>query len=143
MINQFDYKMKYLLKKDVDIINSNLVNGLDKEVFNLYYVEKLSKLQIRKKLKLGQEKLDNILEELTDKIILIPEMGLKFDVYTASKTRLVARCALLGKSDDYIRFCIYAYHDKLTKREIADKMCLDIDTVRKYRTDRRKELESF
>ena len=57
------------------------------------------------------------------------------------EARLIERCKKLGKSQEYIKFCVLAFCKKFTKKQIADIMCIDVETVRKYKSIRRKELE--
>ena len=130
-----------MLKRERNLVLDNLVNDLEKKIFEMKYVQKMSKNQIRKELKIGGNKLDRILNELTEKIISIPELGFKFDVYEVSEEKLINKCKELNKSDDYIKFCILAFNQRLKNEEIADIMCIDIETVRKYKIYRKKELE--
>ena len=130
-----------MLKREKNLVLDNLVNDLEKKIFEMKYVQKMSKNQIRKELKMGSNKLDRILNELTEKIMSIPELGFKFKVYEVSEEKLVNKCKELNKSDDYIKFCTLAFTQRLKNEQIADIMCIDTETVRKYKLYRKKELE--
>lgn len=141
MIKQFNNFIQTMLKDECDLILENLLSDLQKNIFKLYYVEKLCKSDIEKQLKISRYKLDKNLENIREKIYRIKAFNFKFSCYDTTEKRLVERCKKLRKSDDYIRFCILAFIKKLKNNEIADIMCLDIETVRKYKIIRKKELE--
>lgn len=132
-----------LMKTENDLVLDNLINEIEIDVFKLHFVQKMSKIETQNELKLSRRKFDKIYNSLVAKVYKIKELGLKNNVYEMPKAEIIRRCNELEYSEFKTKFCIYAYYEKLTKREIADKMCLDIDTVRKYRTDYRKELESI
>ena len=143
MIKQFNNFIENLIKPEYDLVLENLLSDLQKNIFTLYYVEKLSKSDIEKQLKISKYKLDKNLENIREKIYKIKAFNFKFSCEDTTEKRLIERCKRLGKSEDYIQFCILAFIKKLKKREIADIMCIDIETVRKYKSQRRKELECF
>ena len=143
MISQIENFLKFMLKRERDLVLDNLVNDLEKKVFELKYAQKMSKNQIRKELKIGANKLDKVLSDLNNKIMRIPELGFKFNINEASEEMIIDRCKRLNKPDDYIQFCVLAFCKKLKKKEIADIMCIDVETVRKYKSIRKKELENL
>lgn len=141
MIKQFNNFIKTMVKDDYDLVLENLLSDLQKEIFTLFYVQKLCKKDIENKLKISRYKLDNNLENIRQKIFKIKAFNFKFDLDNVSEKRLRERCRKLGKSKEYEDFCVLAFIKKLKKREIADIMCIDIETVKKYKSARRKELE--
>lgn len=141
MIKQFNNFIENLIKPECDLVLENLLSSLQKRIFMLYYVEKISKSEIQKQLNISKYKLDKNLENIREKIYKIKAFNFKFSCDDTTEKRLVERCKRLGKSEEYIQFCVLAFIKKLKKREIADIMCLDIETVRKYKSIRRKELE--
>ena len=143
MIKQFNNFIENLIKPEYDLVLENLLSDLQKNIFTLYYVKKVSKIDIQKELKISKYKLDKNLENIREKIYKIKAFNFKFSCDDTTEKRLIERCKRLGKSEDYIQFCILAFIKKLKKREIADIMCIDIETVRKYKSQRRKELECF
>lgn len=143
MIKQFNNFIENLIKPEYDLVLENLLSDLQKNIFTLYYVKKVSKIDIQKELKISKYKLDKNLENIREKIYKIKAFNFKFSCDDTTEKRLIERYKRLGKSEDYIQFCILAFIKKLKKREIADIMCIDIETVRKYKSQRRKELECF
>ena len=141
MIKQFNNFIENLIKPECDLVLENLLSSLQKRIFMLYYVEKISKSEIQKQLNISKYKLDKNLENIREKIYKIKAFNFKFSCDDTTEKRLVERCKRLGKSEEYIQFCVLAFIKKLKKGEIADIMCLDIETVRKYKSIRRKELE--
>lgn len=66
----------------------------------------------------------------------------KFCCTTANEDEIRARCLELGKNDEYANFVILAFRSGLRQKEIAAKTGLTVETVRKYKRIRRKELEA-
>ena len=100
------------------------------------------KKYIEKKLKISSYKLDKTLEIIRKKISKMPEFDCKFRVDDTTEYRLRDRCHKLGKSREYEEFCVMKFIKRLKNREIADIMCLDVETIKKYARIRKKELES-
>ena len=130
-----------LIKSEYNLVLDNLVNDMEIKMFQLVFVQKMSKKDTQNVLNLSRRKFEAIYNSLVAKVYKIKELGLKYNVYDMSEDEIKSRCKLMNKSDEYVKFCILAFVKKLKKKEIADIMCLDIETVRKYKSIRRKELE--
>lgn len=142
MLNQFQKFIKYILRPQAEIVKNNLVTELECAVFESYYVQKKSKSDVQKELNIGRKKLDKMLSIVRQKILLMPEFKFKLKVEEMTEEQIEEKCIKLGKSQEYIQFCKLAFVQGLKKKEIADIMFLDIETVKKYKSIRRKELEN-
>ena len=58
MIKQFNNFIENLIKPECDLVLENLLSSLQKRIFMLYYVEKISKSEIQKQLNISKYKLD-------------------------------------------------------------------------------------
>lgn len=141
MIKRINNIIKNLIKPEYDLILENLISEQQKRIFHLFYIDKMSRNDIQKELNISRYNLETNLEIIRKKISKIPQFDCKFRVDETNEARLIERCKKLGKSQEYIKFCVLAFCKKFTKKQIADIMCLDIETVRKYKSIRRKELE--
>lgn len=141
MIKQINKLVKTFIKSEQDLVLENLISDLQKQIFLMFYMQKMKRKDIEKELKISRYKLETNLEIIRQKILKIPEFDCKFNLEEASEKQIRNRCQRLGKSKEYEDFCVLAFYKKLKKKEIADIMCIDIETVRKYKSIRRKELE--
>ena len=105
-------------------------------------MQKKRRKEIEKELNISRYKLESNLEIIREKLMKIPEFDCKFRVDEATEKQIRSKCRRLGKSKEYEDFCVLAFCKKLKKKDIADIMCIDIETVRKYKSIRRKELEN-
>lgn len=142
MIKQVNKIVNTMIKSEYELILDNLIIDLQKEIFTLFYVEKLSKKDIENKLKISNYTLSKNLEIIREKISKMPEFDCKFRCDDTTEYRLRDRCRKLGKSDDYEEFCVMAFIKKVSKSELAERFNIDEDTVRKYIKLRKRELES-
>lgn len=142
MIKKINEIINKLIKPEYDLILDNLISEKQKQIFNMFYIEKMPKKYIEKTLNLSKYSLEKNLENIREKIQKIPEFNCSFNCEEVSEAKLIEKCKRLGKSEEYIKFCILAFHKKLKKKDIADIMCIDIETVRKYKSIRRKELNT-
>lgn len=142
MIKQINRLVKTFIKSEQDLVLDNLISDLQKQIFLMFYMQKMKRKDIEKQLKISRYKLETNLEIIRQKILKIPEFDCKFKVEEASEKQIRNRCQRLGKSKEYEDFCVLAFYKKLKKKDIADIMCIDIETVRKYKSIRRKELEN-
>lgn len=142
MIKQVNRITETMTKTEYEAILDNLLIDFHKQVFTLFYVEKMLKKDIEKKLKISSYKLDKTLEIIRKKISKMPQFDCKFRVDDTTEYRLRDRCHKLGKSREYEEFCVMKFIKRLKNREIADIMCLDVETIKKYARIRKKELES-
>ena len=141
MIKRLNSIIKSLIKPEVDLILENLMSDLQKQIFTLFYVQKIPKKDIQKMLNISKYSLENNLVIIREKIGKIPQFNCSFKCDDASEARLRERCRKLGKNKEYTEFCVLAFVKKYTKKQLAQHFYIDIETVRKYKSIRRKELE--
>lgn len=135
------------LKSEVDKTQDELIlSDFETEVFNLKYRNKMNGLEIAKTLGVSRRKVDKTLytiRRMIYKLDIIKSPNVKFDVATSSEREIRDRCLLLGKSDEYADFCVLAFRSGLTRKEIAERLHLSEHTVKKYKRDRKRELEAL
>lgn len=141
-INQF---FKTIIKSEYEeICEEILLSEEEEDIFHLKYIDKKGNNEIAKILDKTPSYIDNRLVNIRKKLLKLPIFNKpKFSCDTATEYQIKEKCRKLGKSKEYVDFCIDAFVVKLTRKEMANKYMLEPNTIKQYKRIRRKELENL
>jgi hypothetical protein len=125
---------KIMIKSDYDLLMNELM-PYDREIFTEKYIN----CKTNKELNLTSKKLNDFRERIIKAIKLIKANKLE----GISQSLLIYRCKKLGLDKNKIDFAIDCFINKLTRKEMADKYYLDPESVKKYKSNLRKQLENI
>jgi hypothetical protein len=125
---------KTMIKSDYDLLMNELM-PYDREIFTEKYING----KTNKELNLTSKKLNNFRERVIKAIKLIKTNKLE----GISQSLLIYRCKKLGLDKNKIDFAIDCFINGLNRKEMADKYCLEPETIKKYRSNLRKQLENI
>ena len=94
-------------------------------------------VKLNKELKLNTKKS----KELNDRLIKAINLVKNASIENISETQLRYRCRKINKNKEYADFCVDAFVNRLSNKELSDKYFIDIRTVAVYKTNRKKELQ--
>lgn len=139
-INKF---FKTIIKSEYEEVCDDLCLSQEELIlFNLKYIEKLTNIEIAEHMGKTSSFVQKRLFFIRQKLLKLPRFTKKkFDCNTATESELRKHCIRLGKSKEYIDFCVDAFVNKLTRKEMAQKYLLGVNTVKQYKMQRRAELE--
>ena len=123
-----------MIKSDYDLLIAELMPN-DKILFDEKYLNGKS----NKELNLTNKKLKDFRERVIKAIKLIKTNKLE----GISQSLLIYRCKKLGLDKNKIDFAIDCFINGLNRKEMADKYCLEPETIKKYKSNLRKELENM
>lgn len=141
-ISELNTFFRVMVKREFEEITADLLlNDFQKTIFRLKYVDKLANDDIANALNIRLSKVNNELFTIRQKLSKLPIFTKeKFNPDTASEYAMRERCRKLSKSKDYADFCVDAFVYKLSNKNLAQKYGYSFETVKKYKTLRRKEL---
>jgi len=144
MLKEINNYFKTILRTEFEEISAEmLLTDKEKEMLRLRYVAKLDYKLIADILTIREKDVKNRLIIIRKKLAKLPIFNKgKFVADTATEYAIKDKCRKLGKSKEYTDFCIDAFVHKLSRKEMAQKYCLEPDTIKKYKSIRRKELEN-
>ena len=122
-----------MIKSDYDLLIAELMPK-DKILFDEKYINGKS----NKELNLTNKKLKDFRERIIKAIKLIKSNKLE----GISETLLRYKCKKLGKCENEIIFAIDCFINNMTRKELAKKYCYAEETIKKYKSNLRKELQS-
>lgn len=112
-------------------------------IFNLKYIEKKTNIEIAEHIGKTSSFVQKRLFFVRKKLMKLPQFTKKrFDCNTATESELRRRCIRLGKSKEYTDFCVDAFVNKLSRKEMSRKYLLGVNTIKQYKMNRKTELES-
>lgn len=118
-----------------------LLSDEDQIIFRLRYVDKMTSLDIANALNRKENYINKKLFILRQKLSKHPIFNKKaFNVDIATEIELKDRCRHLSYSSEKTQFCVDAFVYKLSNKNLAEKYNYTLETVKKYKTLRRKEL---
>ena len=121
-----------MLKSDFDLICGELLPK-DKDLF----IEKYINGKTNKELKVSQKTINNLNTKLVKIITIIKKSSL----IGISETLLRYRCKKLGLDRDKIEFAVDCFVNDMTRKELAKKYLYEEETIKKYKSKLKKELE--
>ena len=133
MIEIKEYTKK-MIKSDYDVLIQELM-PYDAEMF----VEKYINGKTNKQLNLSSKKSKELNYRLIKAIKLIQSNKLE----GISETLLRYKCKKLGKNQHEIQFAIDCFVNNLTRKEMAKKYFLAEETIKKYKSNLRKQLQEM
>lgn len=144
MLKEINNYFKTILRSEFEEISAEmLLTDAEKEMLRLRYVVKLDYQLIADILTMREKDVKNRLVIIRKKLAKLPIFTKeKFVADTATEYAIRERCRKLGKSKEYTEFCIDAFVLKMTRKQMAQKYHLEPDTIKKYKSNRRKELET-
>ena len=145
MTDDLTKDLKYMLKTEYNqLIDDLMLDDTTKQIFDLKFLQGKNKKEISTSLNLSISKVSDRLDIIKVKLEKIAKIKSSlFSLDNAVEFDVVYRCKKLGKSIEYRNFCIDAFIKKLKNKELAEKYYISIDTVKRYKRDRRRELESI
>lgn len=144
LIKQINDFFNTIIKREFEEVSADmLLNDEEQEMLRLRYIVGLKNYEIVNVLGCSQHKVDKTLVNIRKKLAKLPSFKKeKFDLSKATEEDIKHRCKQLNKSLEYAYFCIDAFVNKLTRKQMAQKYHLEPDTIKKYKSIRRKELLS-
>ena len=138
-INEY---FQLILKSEFEELTAELMlSDIEKDIFRLRYVDKMNSEDIADALNIKHNEVKNKLFIMRKKLSKLPIFsGQEFNPDTASEYAMRDKCRKLGKSKDYADFCVDAFCLKLSNKNLAEKYNYTLETVKKYKTLKRKEL---
>lgn len=103
------------------------------------FTEKYINGKTNKDLKLSSRKS----RELNNRLIKAIKLLKNNSIENISETHLRYKCRKINKNKEYADFCVDAFINKLSNKELSDKYFIDTRTVAVYKTNRKRELQSF
>ena len=145
MTDDIKNDIKYMLKSEYNqLIDDLMLDDISKKIFDLKFLEGKTKKEISTSIGLSMSRISERLDIIKVKLEKIAKIKSSlFSLDNAVEFDIIYRCKKLEKSIEYRNFCIDAFIKKLKNKELADKYCLTIDTIKKYKRDRRRELENI
>ena len=146
MTDDLTKDLKYMLKTEYNqLIDDLMLDDTSKKIFDLKFLEGKTKKEISTSIGLSMSRISERLDIIKVKLEKIAKIKSSlFSLDNAVEFDIIYRCKKLGgKSIEYRNFCIDAFIKKLKNKELADKYYISIDTVKKYKRDRRRELENI
>lgn len=143
-ISELNTFFRVMVKREFEEITADLLlNDFQKTIFRLKYVDKLANDDIANALNIRLSKVNNELFTIRQKLSKLPIFTKeKFNPDTSSEYAMRDKCRKLGKSKDYADFCVDAFVYKLSNKNLAEKYGYSFETIKKYKTLRRKELST-
>lgn len=139
-INKF---FKTIIRSEYDEVCDDLCLSQEELIlFNLKYIEKLSNIEIAEHIGKTPSFVQKRLFYIRQKLLKLPQFNKKkFSCNTATESEIRKRCIRLGKSKEYADFCVDAFVYKLSRKEMAKKYILGVNTIKQYKMQRKLELE--
>lgn len=140
-INKF---FRFMIRSEYEQITEDLCLSQEElTIFKLKYIEKLSNIEIAKHIGKTFSFVQKKLFLIRKKLMKLPQFTKKkFECNTATESEMRRQCARLGKSKEYADFCVDAFVYKLSRKEMAKKYILGVNTIKQYKMYRKVELES-
>lgn len=140
-INEY---FQLILKSEFEELTAELMlSDIEKDIFRLRYVDKMNSEDIADALNIKHNEVKNKLFIMRKKLSKLPIFsGQEFNPDTASEYAMRDKCRKLSKSKDYADFCVDAFCLKLSNKNLAEKYNYTLETVKKYKTIKRKELSN-
>jgi len=123
-----------MIKSDFELICNELLPA-DKELFIEKYLNKKS----NKELKVSSIRISNLNSKLERIIGIIKRKSL----VGISESLLRYRCKNLGLDREKTEFAVDCFCNDLTRKELANKYMYSEDTIKKYKSKLRKDLENI
>ena len=145
MTDDIKNDIKYMLKSEYNqLIDDLMLDDISKKIFDLKFLEGKTKKEISTSIGLSMSRISERLDIIKVKLEKIAKIKSSlFSLDNAVEFDIIYRCKKLEKSIEYRNFCIDAFIKKLKNKELAEKYYISIDTVKKYKRDRRRELENI
>lgn len=139
-INKF---FKIIIRSEFEEICDDLCLSKEElKIFNLKYIEKKTNIEIAEHIGKTSSFVQKRLFYIRQKLLKLPQFNKKkFSCNTATESEIRKRCVRLGKSKEYADFCVDAFVYKLSRKEMAKKYILGVNTIKQYKMQRKFELE--
>lgn len=141
-ISELNTFFRVMVKHEFEEITADLLlNDFQKTIFRLKYVDKLANDDIANALNIRLSKVNNELFIIRQKLSKLPIFTKeKFNPDTASEYAMRDKCRKMSYSKLMTDFCVDAFVEKLSNKELANKYNYSLSTAKKYKTLKRKEL---
>lgn len=132
-----------LLKPEFNEVNNKVcLNDTDEVIVKLLFLENYTVEDIAQALHKPISYINLRLSYLALRLEKLPQFQEGFNVNIATEEQVKERCRKLGKKPEYTKFCIDAFVNKLSRKELAEKYCIEPETVKSYKRKRKKDLEN-
>lgn len=131
-----------LLKPEFNEVNNKVcLNDTDEVIVKLLFLENYTVEDIAQALHKPISYINLRLSYLALRLEKLPQFQDSFNVNTATREEIINRCKRLNKKADYISFCVDAFYNRLTLKQLAEKYNIEVDSAKTYKRRRRIDLE--
>lgn len=141
-ISEMNTYFRCLIRTEYEQLKSDLLlNDFQETIFRLKYIDRMGSDDIANALNIRLSKVNNELFIIRQKLSKLPIFTKeKFNPDTASEYAMRDKCRKMSYSKFMTDFCVDAFVEKLSNKELANKYNYSLSTAKKYKTLKRKEL---